>query len=398
MLSNRLQDDLLSVTSTLKQDISNQLVDTSDALLLQCRAITACHDHHLKPKETEIYQAALLYLKGEIGEDIEYLYNLVGFGLYVPIESLGDKRVVDDTRKLEILLKRYRDEAHRGELWEMTWYSVLQAYFQPLMRSTEQAMLLTFLQETFADVASYVIHQPLWMKVLEKNPGLLTRKPCHGYVEDWLSGHEAPLKKIMQDMHVADDSWFWLDLAGACIKYAADQPDEHFKTMIPKLLSILRDKPAVLDEGLGAILYRYNQCVDKSVHEDLKNFALHHWKNPKLKGGGGTKWQRVQETVWQMMVRWVNDAYLRMFFERISARYGASKDRLSSWLRYIAWTKLTSDYETSAQQQSDPEILRLFQIEELALYACDETRDMKLDIFLAQIKDHLTAANITHTT
>jgi len=390
MLSRQLHSALSTVTSALKEDISAKLSDSSENFVSECKAIVLRYDQSSKPKEPEVYQAALLYLKGQIGEDIEYLYDLVAFGLYMPIESLGNKCVAYDQRKLEILLNRYREEARRGQLWEMTWLGVLQAYYHPEIRFSEQAVLLGFLNDTWRDIVASIGHRPLWMQALEKNPGLLMREPCRFFTEEWLAGHEDHLRKIALDLQIPDKSWFWHELTGACIKFAADKPDDEFKRSIPKLISLLKDRPSILDEGLNTILYRYNQCGDRSVHDGLKAFVIHHWKNPKLRhDAAGSKWLLVPAPVWRMVLGWVNDAYLRLFFERISARYGMSKDRLSSWLRYIAWTKLVSDYETNLQQQKDPEITRLFEAEEEALLSPDETRDRNLDVFIRRIGDYL---------
>lgn len=391
MLSNRLQDELSSLTSGLRKGMSESLVDSSEVFLNECRAIVTRYDQSAKPSEAEVYQAALLYLKGEIGEDIEYLFDLVAFGLYLPIESLGNKCVAYDQRKLEVLLNRYRVEARQGQLWEMTWLGVLQAYYQPTIRFSEQNTLLQFLNDTYPYIVSVLAHETVWLKTLKTYPELLTREPCRAFAEDWLEGRKDIVKQIARDLQMPDQSWFWQELTRACIKFVTEKPDEEFKSFIPRMLTLIRERPGFLDEDLNTILYRYYQCKDKSVHEELKDFILWHWKNPKLRYVAGSKWIQVQAPVWQMVLEWVNDAHLRLFFERISARYGASKDRLSSWLRYIAWTKFVSVYEDSRQQQKNPEIVRIFEAEEAALDSPESLRDYKLDVFIGMIGDFMAA-------
>ncbi|MBI3441928.1 MAG: hypothetical protein HY052_09070 [Proteobacteria bacterium] len=392
MLSNQLQIDLSTLTSVLKQNMSESLVDSSETFLNECQAVVSRYDQSTKPNDSEVYQAVLLYLKGEIGEDIEYLFDLVAFGLYLPIESLGNKCVAYDQRKLEVLLNRYRAEAGLGQLWEMTWLGVLQAYYQPEIRFSEQNILLQFLKDTYPYVVTHMGHDTAWLKALKNHPDMLTREPCHSFVERWLAGREQPLKQVANDLQIPDQSWFWQELVRSCIKFAADKPDEDFKKLIPQLLALIRERPGFLDEDLSTILYRYHQCTDKNVNEELKDFAVWHWKNPKLRYAPGSKWIQIQTPVWQMVLGWVNDAHLRLFFERISARYGAGKDRLSSWLRYIAWTKFVSNYEANRQQQKDPEIARIFEAEEAALVSPEEVRDHRLDVFIKIIGDYLATA------
>lgn len=389
MLSNRLQNELSSLTSELRKGMSESLVDSSEFFMNECKAVATRYDQSAKPSEAEVYQAALLYLKGEIGEDIEYLFDLVAFGLYLPIESLGNRCVAYDQRKLEVLLNRYRVEARSGQLWEMTWLGVLQAYYQPQIRFSEQNILLHFLNDTYPYILSMLARETVWLKTLKDYPELLTREPCRIFAEDWLAGEKTVVRQIVRDLQIPDKSWFWQELTRACIRFVTEMPDEEFKSYIPRMLALIRERPGCLDEDLNTILCRYYQCADRTVDEELKDFSLWHWKNPKLRCVEGSKWVQVQTPVWQMVLEWVNDAHLRLFFERISARYGASKDRLSSWLRYIAWTKFVSAYEDGRQQQKDPEIIRIFEAEEAALEAPESLKDYKLDVFIRMIGDFM---------
>ncbi|MCE9507070.1 MAG: hypothetical protein K8R48_01980 [Alphaproteobacteria bacterium] len=392
MLSDRLQFDLSAVLSSLKADMGAGPAGAVEDFSQGCQEIVARCRQASQPKESEIYQAALLYLQGRIGADVEYLYDLVAFGLYRPIACAGNRCVADDRKKLEVLLNRYRDEARRGCLWETTWFGVLQAYHQPSLRFSEQDLFLKFLKETYPSVIATVRQAPLWMKILDGNPGLLGRDPCRAYAEEWLAGNRAPLQQIAADLHIPAESWFWQELTRACIRCAVDKPDEDFKRLIPRLLALIGERPRFLDEDLETILHRYSRCSDKSAHEELKRFALRHWKSPKLGHVPGSKWLQVQEPARQLVLGWVNDDNLRLFFERISARRGAGGDRLSSWLRYISWTKFVSDPAIAGLEQKDPEIARLLGLEEEILTAMDDAPDEKLDDFMMRIGDYRAAA------
>jgi hypothetical protein len=392
MLSEQLLTDISAVAAALKKNLAAALTGTSEVFSSECQAVVTQYCHGSKPKDSEVYQAALLYLKGRIGEDVEYLYDIVPFGLYLPIESAGNKCIADDHRKLEILLNRYRHEAEQGQLWEMTWFGVLQAYFHPPLRFSEQDILLQFLSETYPKVAAVTVHKPLWMKALAEYPGLLGRDPCRAFAEAWLAGDEESLRQVAADLQISAPSWFWHDLTRTCIKFSSALPDDDFKSLIPKLLSLIEELPRFLDEDLGTILTRYSQCGDRSVHEELKNFAVRHWKNPKLRHVPGSKWMQVREPVWRMALGWFNDEHLRLFFERISARYGNSSERLSSWLRYLSWAKLVAAHEITGQGPKDPVLTGLFRAEEEALEIYDEAHDEKLDSFMRRVEDYLGMA------
>jgi hypothetical protein len=392
MLSDRLQFDLSAVLSSLKEDMGAGLTGAAEGFSKECREIVSRCRQASQPKESDIYQAALLYLKGGIGADVEYLYDLVAFGLYRPIACAGNRCVADDRKKLEVLLNRYRDEAKRGQLWGATWFGVLQAYYQPALRFSEQDVFLKFLIETYPSVIATAERTPLWMKILDGNPGLLGRDPCRAYAEEWLAGSRAPVQQIAAGLCISPESWFWQELTRTCISFAADKPDEGFKRLIPKLLALIGERPRFLDEDLETVLYRYSQCSDKSVHEELKKFVLRHWKSPKLRHVPGSKWPQVRESAWQLATGWVNDDNLRLFFERIAARRGDGGDRLSSWLRYISWTRFVSSPEIGRQGQKDPEIARLLETEEEILTAPDDTQDEKLSDFMRRIGDYRAVA------
>ena len=103
------------------------------------------------------------------------------------------------------------------------------------------------------------------------------------------------------------------------VQKACDHNDEKFVTLIPKLLGLLRKKPAFKDESIEAILIRYHRMTGAPPHQELKDYVTHYdiWKNPKLKliGQGGASWNRVPESVWRMVLQWVNKRNLRDFFE-----------------------------------------------------------------------------------
>ncbi len=388
MLTDRLQSDMAALTSSLKTGLQQAVAGTGTGFSGECLAIAETYGQGMKPSGAEVYQAALLYLQGRIGEDIEYLYDLVAFGLYTRIEAVGNRCIAEDHRKLDILLRRYRYEAQQGELWETTWQGVMQSYFAPPLRYSEQETIRRFLVDTYPKLLETITYRPLWLKTIEGNLDLFGSDPCGAYAERWLKGTREDVRHVAGVLQIAPQSWFWQELTRSALRFACSAPDADFKAMIPQALALIEEMPAFLDEDLATLLTRYSQCADKTAHDELKAFALRHWKSPKRRTG--TAWEQVRENVWQMALEWVGDDDLRLFFERISARLAAGGDRLSSWLRYIKWTRFVADYTTGRGNRAA--VARLFEAEEAALRLSDEGWESRLDAFLARINSGLTKA------
>lgn len=387
MLTEQLKGDMAALTTSLKAGLRQAVAGTGIGFSGECLAIAETYGQGMKPSAAEIYQAALLYLQGRIGEDIEYLYDLVAFGLYTRIEAVGNRCIAEDHRKLDIILRRYRYEAEHGELWETTWQGVMQSYFAAPLRYSESETIRRFLVDTYPRLLEAISYRPLWLRTLENAPALLGPEPCRAYAEKWLKGEREEVRYLAGVLQIPAQSWFWQELTRSALRFACMAPDDDFKAMIPQALSLIDEMPMFLDEDLATLLTRYSQCADKSAHEDLKAFALRHWQSPKHRPG--SKWEQVRVPVWQMVVEWVSDDDLRLFFERISARLAQGGDRLSSWLRYISWTRFVSDYATGLGGKKRDEIARLFDAEEAALRLSEEGWEERLDSFLSRINKHL---------
>jgi hypothetical protein len=306
VLAQQFKTDMEGLTRALSNDLRSELNSQYQNFSSACERIIDKYDRCLvKPKDSEVYHAVYLYLKGRIGEDLQYLYDLVAYGLYLPIEVLDNKYIAEDSEKLEWLLNRYSFDAYSGNLTRETWLAVLRAYFEPSARGTAQDIMLTFLHETFNEVYKISNHKPSWMRYLYDNPEILSVDPCRNMGENWFQGNREYINSLVKSLQISDKSWFWESMIKSCINYVSNKPDAEFIRYINDITIMLSDAPSYINEGMSMLLNRYNQCEDEDVNEDLKNLAFSLWKNPRFRFCGATEWQNVDADVWRMSLGWL---------------------------------------------------------------------------------------------
>lgn|GEM_PF-4449837 len=391
MFAVNLEEEIRGLKKALSNDLKAELASQLSSFSKACETIIDKYDRNLvKPKDTEIYHAAYLYLKGRISEELEYLYDLVAYGLYLPIEVLDNKYIAADKTKLETLLNRYSFEAYSGNLLRETWLALLRAYFHPSQRGEEQDVILSFLTETYDSIYSMSKHKPSWLKFLQDNPDLLSKDPCRNMGGNWFQGNRGHIKELVKSLQISDKSWFWESMVASCIRYISNMPDAEFSKNINDIIIMLDDTPAYVDEGVKLMLSRYSQCEDGHPNEDLRNFSLSLWKNPRFRYCGMSKWVGVEDSVWQMVMDWVNEDYMRLFFDRIADRHSSDKKaRLAAWLKYVEWARVVGNLVDNPTAQKDPELVQLFMMEEEAVYNLDEMRNEKLDLFIDRISGYI---------
>lgn len=390
MLAVKLEAEIKGLTKALSNDLKAELQSQLQSFSSACENIIDKYDRCLdKPKDNELYHAVYLYLKGRISEDLEYLYDLLAYGLYLPIEVLDNKFIAQDRSKLEIILNRYSYDAHSGNLTRETWLAVLRAYFEPSERRDEHDLILNFLHETFNKIYNLSDHKPSWLQFLYENPELLSVDPCRYMGESWFQGNRDYINSLVKSLQIPSESWFWESMVKSCIQYVSNKPDSEFERYVNDITIMLDDTPSYIDQGLGMMLKRYSQCEDTSANEDLKNLAFSLWKNPRFRLCGMTDWQRVDAEVWHMAISWINEDYMKLFFDRIAERHDDRKARLSMWLKYVEWSRIITNMQESNDSHRDQELMQLFMMEEEAVYNLDEMRNEKLDIFIKRVSSYI---------
>lgn len=361
-----------------------------------------------KPSSQDAYNAALMLLRGEKLDD--WSVDLVAAAVAIPIEEQRGRTVLE-SEYCDDLLKKYENEAYTGDLWRLTWYSLLNSYltYDLSRTSTEQgkagfAKLRRLLNRTWPsiDKQSGQLAVPDWVRILREESQLLSDNPVEKYAQDFLAGNTDHIKALTENLGIPRKSWFWQELVLGAVRHATSSSDDQFRSLILMLIELVKSAPVYRDKAIEEILNRYYNCSSRAVHPELRDFVIHTsvWKNPKLKAAGiATAWNQVPDSVWRMVMGWVNERNLKDFFDILASRRNADHGRLMFWSRYmnqISWTRLVFGSETIWQKNHNTGIRTLLESEE-GTYAVLKAQpggyqpapDKDLDAFLMQIGDYV---------
>ena len=354
-----------------------------------------------KPSSQDAYNAALSLLRGEKLDD--WSMDLVAAAVSIPIKERRGITVLE-SECCDDLLRKYENDAHAGDLWRLTWYSLLNSYLTyDLARTTTEtgvagfAKLRRLLSRTWPaiDKQSGLVAVPDWVRILREEKQLLSDSPVDKYARDYLAGNTDHIKALAENLGIPANSWFWQELVLGAVKHAIQGNDEQFRSQILMLIELVKSAPVYRDKAIAEILERYYKCSSRTVHPELRDFVIHAsvWKNPKLKAAGiATAWNQVPEVVWRMVMGWVNERNLRDFFDILAARSHADHGRLQFWSRYmnqISWTRLVFGAETIWQKNHNAGIRALLESEEGTYATLQGIQDKELDAFLMQISDYI---------
>jgi hypothetical protein len=354
-----------------------------------------------KPSTQDAYHAALKLMRGEKLD--EWGADLVAAAICIPIKEQGGKTVLE-SEYFDDLLRKYENDAYTGDLWRLTWYSLLNSYLTyDLGRTKTDAGIAGFnklrrlLSRTWPsiDKQSGELAVPDWVRILREEHQLLSDNPVEKYARDYLAGNTDHIKALADNLGIPGSSWFWQALIFGAVKYATQGNDDQFRSQLLMLIELVKSAPVYRDKAIAEILNRYFDCSSKTVHPELRDFVIHAsiWKNPKLKAAGiATAWNQVPEAVWRMVMGWVNERNLRDFFDILAARRHADHGRLKFWSRYmnqISWTRLVFGSETIWQKNHNTGIKALLESEEGTYAILHGAPDKELDAFLMQIGDYI---------
>lgn len=352
-----------------------------------------------KPRREDAYAAARSFLRGQQLD--AWQRDLVASAIGEPIREQAGAMVLG-SKRFPALLNSYESEAKRGDLWRLTWHGLLYSYFNfdpneakdDATQSGWEA-LRAFLERTWPliDGQAGKSQVPDWISVLRNESEVLSSKPGDKYSHAYLRGETAPTDRLAEDLGIPPSSWFWHALVLGVVRRATADSDAEFRRLIPQLLKLIQGKPGFRDEALEAILVRYHACKAAPHDERLRDYVCQPtvWKNPKLKAAGiATAWNRVPDSVWHMVLSWVNERNLKDFFDILAARNNADEGRLAFWSKYlkqITWTRLVFGADTMALKRINAGIRDLIAREEGA-YA-QLTSKPEVDAFMMQIGSYL---------
>jgi hypothetical protein len=354
-----------------------------------------------KPSSQDAYQAALKLLRGEKLDD--WGADLVAAAICIPIKEQGGQTVLE-SEYCDDLLRKYENDAYTGDLWRLTWYSLLNSYLTyDLARTRTEVGIAAFsklrrlLSRTWPsiDKESGELAVPDWVRILRDETQLLSDSPVEKYAQDFLTGDTDHIRALADNLGIPANSWFWQELVLGAVRHATLSNDEGFRSQILMLIELVKSAPVYRDKAIAEILNRYFKCSTRTVHPELRDFVIHAsiWKNPKLKAAGiATAWNQVPEAVWRMVMGWVNERNLRDFFDILAARSHADHGRLKFWSRYmnqISWTRLVFGSETIWQKNHNAGIKALLESEEGTYATLQGAPDKELDAFLMQIGEYI---------
>jgi hypothetical protein len=350
------------------------------------------------PSAENAYAAVLAYARGQKVDGRQR--HMIASALSMSIREL-DKQCLLGLPKLQNILESYQVDADKGRLWQLTWYGLLVSYFAydpACAKPQDEAgweQLRTFLNHTWPliDRQADGALVPDWIVLLRTERQLLGDRPADKYGRAWLEGDMKMTERLRLDLDIPPSSWFWSELVTGAVRVAAGKTDAAFIASIPKLLDLIDDRPVCRDDAVEAILVRYFACRETPVHEDLCAYVVHKnvWRNPKLRDAGyATKWNRVPDEVWRMVLGWVNKQNLRDFFDILALRNKADEGRLAFWTKYIEqihWTRLIFSSDTMELARHSEEVRALIARED-GSYA-SLTINKGVDAFMMQIGDFI---------
>lgn len=398
--TDQLKISLSDLNNSFLHELRREKSEAFPKLAKIHKKITDEFTFFLKPKDDVAYAAARDYLDGSLSGDTGE-YEIISFALTKPITELGGTSVASDSAKLRVLLDRYAEEFEADRIDGIFWFGVFQSYFQAQKSNylgdsffNSQRVIRNFLSKTWPYVKINAPFSTNWMKSIEVNLHLLTEEPCEVYGAEWLAGSDARVRQIKLELHIPDASWFWEEFFKSCLRAALSQSDARFKETIPLIISLLARHPSFLDNGLRALLDRYRASSDFKVHKHLKDFALEVWKSPKLRNTGASKWVHVSDSTWRMVLTWVQEANLRLFFELLKRRgVPDPHGRLDFWLQYInqiTFTRLVLGDDMRRYLNSHPEWKEHFRNDVDSFANLTGSKgESNLDAFIMEINGHL---------
>lgn len=399
-------DEIYDLQQRLKQtlhnfEISSQQMGNSQAIIKSVEGIREVFEGYASasaPQE-RAYKASIKFLLGQPLKEDEY--DFVTSAIHIPIKEANTIRIID-SENFSRLLNYYYSQITKDNMGRLSWYWLFLSYFSIDIDNTDNQLskdninhLKDFLYKTHTKFTENQDFLPEWAKLLGEHKNILSDTPCDRYAEAYLHGKQDEINKIKESFGISEKSWFWHQLTLSVVRYATDlKQDFTFKSQISSLIAFLEKHHGYRDEAIKLILERYYKCTDKSVNATLRDYIIRPnvWKNPKLRNTGiASKWHHVDERVWRMVFGWVTREHLRMFFEIISGRHGAMKDRFSFWSQYIeqiTFTKLVFGPTTQIQRRKNPEIKKLFE-EEDGVYSLLNSSNRDLDAFIIQINNYV---------
>jgi hypothetical protein len=119
-----------------------------------------------------------------------------------------------------------------------------------------------------------------------------------------LMQNSAAFDAIRARLDVPEDSWLVRRLVLAQVDAALGLADQHFKSVVIRLLVQLAKHPAIRDAGLCKVIDRYAASATREAHARLRDFAVMHWGDPRL-ASSSAAWSCVRPGAREMVAGWL---------------------------------------------------------------------------------------------
>lgn len=348
---------------------------------------------------TDLYNLAFSFLT--LKPLTEYEIGCLAAAINLPIKEVENKRIVE-TDYLVRLLEIYQRQLTENDLLIGTWWRLFQSYFNIEMEVSKtiptenKKRLSQFLSETYNQINQSDTYVPDWLATLHEHKNILTADPCSRYANKVLNGDRSEVSEMSAKVKIPDQSWFWHRLMRSVIDAACadNRSDKSFKKSIPQLLDYIENYNGYRDLAIQAILKKYYKCQNRERHDQLCRYVIKRtvWGSPEFKGSNlASKWHRLDEPLYRMVLSWVNKEKLRLFFEKLTERYETDKSRFEFWSKYEkqicdeGMVILVIGRRTRVLARGDAELKKV--IGEDGTFAYLDPAPQELDAIIMQIRD-----------
>lgn len=394
-----LKDDFEKTLSSVMRlaKVDSIQVDNTNKKLQEMVQLTKKLGEPAEVNPTDLYLIALSFISSKYISSYEY--SCLGAAINMPIREFGNKRILD-TDKLQELLLIYRHQLQSDDFLIGTWWRLFQAYFNAKVEDVKRIpkenrkLLCVFFSETYRQLSQSGSYKPAWLDALHEHRNLLTLDPCSRYAVAFVAGDRSEVDDMSSKVNIPKQSWFWHHLILSVVMKSCESKDNNFKANIPMLLNYVNDYSGYKDIAIREILKRYQRCSTTERHDELCRYVIKRdvWGSPEFKrSNASSKWHKVDEVVFKMVLSWVNKEKLRLFFEKLTERYETDKSRFKFWSKYErqicdeGLVILVIGRDTIRRAKSDLELKKV--IGEKGTFACLESAPAELDAIIMQIRD-----------
>jgi hypothetical protein len=233
--------------------------------------------------------------------------RLVCYGCTSEIDS---KKLIEEPARIAALLEYVDRYRYFPRPFRRCYRALLDAYFayDPDESGSEEGRegwreVWVFLERR-KNLLETPGSDPEWVSALLENRNVLTRDPTSRYGMAALRGNYTAFDAMRARLGIADESWLMRRLVLSELEAALQLGDEHFKSVVVRLLVLFARHPLLLDYGLGKVIDRYAASSSTEPHARLRDFAVRNWGDPR-RPSNAPHWKGVKPEAREMVAGWM---------------------------------------------------------------------------------------------